>query len=129
MVQASGVPADEDWAEFLTDSNRDPGVVFMVVAPGDSKLTPRQRTDVQRWQERHGTLSVLVTDSMVARGVANALGWFGVRVQAFARRDIDRALDVAGIGASDRPEAKEFIARMTAALEDWRKHSRPRLAK
>ena len=92
LVQAPGVPADADWAEFLTDSHRDPGETILVLA-GETKLSPKQRVEVQAWQERHGTPSVVVTDSMLARGVAKALSWFGVKITAFARRDLDRALD------------------------------------
>jgi hypothetical protein len=122
MVPASGVPADADWDEFLADSHHDPGEVIIIVA-GESKLTPQQRIDVQRWQERHGTRAVLVTDSLLARGVATALSWFRVKVQAFARRDLDRALAAAGIAESDRAAATNFVERLTIALEEYRKHS------
>jgi len=76
--------------------------------------------EVQAWQERHGTPSVLLTDSLVARGVAKALGWFGVKITAFARRDVDQALDRAKVAASDRTAAKDSIARLTAALNQAR---------
>jgi len=122
LVMAPGIPSAVDWEEFLEDSHHDPGETILVVA-AETKLTPKQRAEVQAWQERHGTPSVLVTDSMLARGVATALSWFGVRVTAFARQDIDRALASAGIATADRTEAKFVIEGMVVALEERRKHS------
>jgi hypothetical protein len=122
LVQAPGIPGDADWAEFLADSHRDPGEVILVIA-GETKLSPKQRADVQAWQERHGTPSVLVTDSLVARGVAKALGWFGVKITAFARKDIDQALQRAKVVASDRGAVKDLIACMMAALDESREDS------
>src|SRR5687767_3692798 len=119
VVQAPGIPSDADWAEFLADSDRDPGEAILIVAD-DTKLSPKQRAEVQAWQERHGTPSVLLTDSLVARGVAKALGWFGVKITAFARRDVDQALDRAKVTASDRAAAKDLIARLTTALNQER---------
>jgi hypothetical protein len=119
VVQAPGIPSDADWAEFLADSDRDPGEVIVILTD-DTKLSPKQRAEVQAWQERHGTPCVLVTDSMVARGVAKALSWFRVKITAFAQRDLDRALDRAQVRASDRAAAKELIARLTAALNEAR---------
>jgi len=122
VVQAPGIPGDAQWAEFLADAHGDPGEAIMIVAD-DTKLSPKQRTEVQAWQERHGTPSVLVTDSRVARGVAKALSWFGVKIQAFARRELDRALDAGKVAASDRTAAKALIDRLTVALREARSDS------
>ena len=121
-VQAPGVAADADWAEFMADAHRDPGETILVVA-NETKLSPKQRAEVQAWQERHGTPAVVVTDSMITRGVVKALNWFGVKIQAFARSDFDRALDCACIASIDHADAKALIRRMTAALEETRKQS------
>jgi hypothetical protein len=122
LVQAPGIPLNADWTEFLEDSHSDPGEVILVIA-GETKLSPKQRADVQAWQERHGTPAILVTDSLVARGVAKALSWFGVRITAFARRDLDLALQRAKVLTSDRAAARDLIACMTDALDEVRKDS------
>jgi hypothetical protein len=120
LVQAPGIPGDTEWAEFIEDSHGDPGEAILIVAD-DTKLSPKQRAEVQAWQERHGTPAVLVSDSLVARGVAKALSWFGVKIYAFSRRDIERALYCAGIPAGDHDDAKELIECLTAALERARR--------
>jgi hypothetical protein len=122
MLQAPGLPDDADWAEYLADADSAPTETVLIVV-GDAKLSPKQRVDVQRLQERHGTRGVVVTDSMIARGICTALHWFGVKVQAFGSRDIDRALTCAGIRAECHAEAQALIARMTSALRERRAQS------
>jgi hypothetical protein len=122
MVQAPGLPDDADWTEYLAESERAPTESVLIVV-GDARLSPKQRVDVQRMQERHGTRGVVVTDSMIARGICTALHWFGVKVQAFATRDMNRALVCAGVGADRHTEAEALIARMTSALGERREQS------
>ena len=120
LVHASGIPADGEWAEFLADSHRDPGEAIIVVT-SETKLSRQQRADVQHWQECYGRRAVLVTDSVVTRGAAKALSWFGIKIQAFSRRDLDRAFEFAGIASGVRSDAKALIECMAAALEDCRR--------
>jgi hypothetical protein len=120
LVQAPGIPGDADWTEFIADSDRDPGEAIVVIAD-ETRLSPKQRVEVQAWQERHGTPAILVSDSLVTRGVAKALSWFGVKIYPFARREIDRALHCAGIPTADHADAKALIERMTKALEQARR--------
>jgi len=120
VLHASGVPADEEWSEFVADSHRDPGEAIVVVT-GETKLSPQQRADVQHWQQCYGKPAVVVTDSIVTRAKVKALSWYGIKIQAFARRDLDRAFESAGVASDDRSDAKALIECMAAALEDWRK--------
>jgi hypothetical protein len=120
LVHASGIPADDEWAEFVADSHGDPGEAIVIVA-SDTKLSPQQRADVQHWRQCYGKPAVLVTDSILTRGVAKALSWYGVKIQAFARRDLDRAFACAGVASNDRSDARALIECMATALDDWRK--------
>jgi hypothetical protein len=120
LVHTSGSPSKAEWAEFLADAHRDPGEAIVVVT-SETKLSPQQRADVQDWQECYGRPAVLVTDSIIARGAAKALSWFGIKIQAFARRDLDRAFEFAGITPKERADAKALIECMAVALEDSQK--------
>lgn len=118
-VQATGTPADADWREAMQDAAQPPPEAVVVVV-GDGKLTAQQRTDVQRFHERHGSRSVVVSDSVAARVILTALTWFGVKVRGFPSSALDLALESAGVPPGQHGDARASIARLKAALAEQR---------
>jgi hypothetical protein len=115
LVHAPGIPADEDWSEFIRDVTTTvlPGIVVMA---GNAKLSPSQRADVQQWFLENGVRGSVVTDSALARGVVTALGWFKVKLKSFSPSELDRALDFAGVEPEGRSGARSAIEELQRAL-------------
>ncbi len=111
MISASGdgPMADAPWDDYLRAAD-----AFLVSRPdsrnivvtGDSKVSAAQRqrlSDMIKRRGAEGQPTVVITGSVVARGVITALNWLLKRdVKTFSPARLDDALDRIGIPAQDR---------------------------
>jgi len=94
VVHADVLPADADWARMSTVRNAHGNKLrgLLVIAPPRASINAAQRAEVAEFMKATGVSIAVVTDSALIRGVANAIGFLGIRVQAFASAEIDAAL-------------------------------------
>lgn len=106
VVHADVPPADADWQRLITvrDANKHRLRGGLVVAPPRANLSATQRADVSRFMRETGASTAVVTDSALIRGVAAAVALLGVKVRAFAPRELAAALDYLAVAVGKRDE-------------------------
>jgi len=113
VVHADMPPSPTDWARLLVvrDANRLKLRGTLVIAPPRASIDATQRADVATFMKETGTAIVVMTDSVLIRGLARAIGVFGVKVQAFPLKDVAGALDFLSV---PRVPQKELVRRIDA---------------
>jgi serine/threonine protein kinase len=114
-----GTPPDDEWGRHvavLVDLQRDPSVTSGVClsfldGPGPNAA---QRRLVARAAALKGHEAAVVTGSLVVRGLATAMAWLGVRLDAFGPGEWRRAFARSGI---TRPNEILRIARIAMQIE------------
>ncbi|MDF3066678.1 MAG: hypothetical protein K0R38_2279 [Polyangiaceae bacterium] len=123
VVHANMPPSERDWARLITvrDANRHRLRATLVVAPPRAKLDASQRSDVATFMRSTGGGIAVITDSALVRGVALALSLLGLKVRAYAPREITVALDFCGVLASRRDDMCRRIEALQAQLSGMTK--------
>ena len=118
IVHADVPPSDTDWKRLIVvrDANRQKIRGTLVVAPPRASINAAQRADVVAFMRESRTSIAVMTDSVLVRGVAGALGLMGVKVQAFSLADVGRALDSLGVARSKHPDMSRRIEALKAQL-------------
>jgi len=108
-------PTDAEWAEFVAASSASlTAIDSVLVFTAGGALNAAQRAEVQKLFGRV-RISVL-TDSIVARGVVTALGWFGVPIRAFPPGDLEAAMNHLRVAAARRAELGSALNELKARV-------------
>jgi hypothetical protein len=112
-------PRDVDWAEYMSDVERT-GVRLrgILVIPRGTRITPKQRVEVQKWFEVNKARAALVTDSAVSRGVVTALSWFGVAIKAYRESELEDAMRYLAIPREAHGKLRNLAADLTGLLRE-----------
>jgi hypothetical protein len=113
--------SDAEWHEFMTlaeqmfaEVGNDFSRVRSLAISDGGGPTARQRQALVTRFPVHQFPGAVVTSSRLARGIANALGWFYPSIKTFAPGDFGRAL--AHIGINDA-EAADLVRTIAVANE------------
>jgi len=113
IVHADVLPSDSDWARLMVVRNASRAKLrgTLVIAPPRASISAAQRADVTKFMKDTGSSVAVMTDSALIRGVAMAIGFLGVKVRAFAPKEITTALNFLVV-----PESRHtiFIRRVDA---------------
>ena len=111
VVHADVPPSEADWARLMVvrNANRHKIRGTLVVAPPRASINSAQRADVVEFMKQSGTAIAVMTESVLIRGVARAVGFLGVKVQAFPLREVAQALDSLGVARSRQGEMMRRI--------------------
>ncbi|WP_106392105.1 hypothetical protein [Enhygromyxa salina] len=93
LTQEGPVP-DENWDHFVEDILRDSTHRMLGIGIGSINVHSRQRRKLV--QAMHDKRIAAVLGSSVARGIATALGWMGLKIRGFGWNDIDTAFEYLG---------------------------------
>lgn len=115
IVHADVPPSDVDWARLMVvrNANRRKIRGTLVVAPPRASINAAQRADVVGFMKETGTGVAVMTESVLIRGVARAVGFLGVKVQAFPLADVSGALAALGVPRTQHAD----MARRIEALK------------
>lgn len=86
-----GIVPDEIWVPFIADLGAPTTKRVLGLAVGSITIISQQRRTAA--QAMHDKRVAAVVGSSVARGVATALGWMGLKLRAFDWDDVAGALD------------------------------------
>lgn len=129
MVHGTNPPTDEEWQQFLAATVREVNGQLRaserrgaVIYSRGAMATPKQRTQLRKLDLQSGRLPtlVLMTDSMLARGVATAIGWVLPSLKDFhalSLSEVDEAARLLSPLLSDQGEFKRALARCLAQLD------------
>ena len=93
LTQEGSIP-DEHWDHFVADINRKTTTRMLGIGIGAISVNTKQRRKLVQAMSDKKVAAVL--GSSVARGIATALGWMGLKIRAF--------------GWDSLPEAFEYLA-------------------
>jgi hypothetical protein len=110
-------PSEADFAEFQGDVNAHAGLTGIVVIANNSPPSPGQRAQIQQWFEECHARGAVMTDSVLARGAVTALSWFGVPIRAFARSQVDAALEFVGVAPQRLAQARAVLQSVADSVE------------
>lgn len=118
VVHANMPPDDEEWARMTLVRNAQRGKIrsLLVISAPNATLSAAQRADVAQFMSSTGTSGAIVTDSALIRGVARAVGFLGVKVQAFSTSEMTAALQYSLVPQARRPDILHRIEAMQAQL-------------
>lgn len=118
VVHADVAPSDADWSRLMVvrDANRHKIRGTLVVAPPRASINSAQRADVVEFMKQSGTAIAVMTESVLIRGVARAVGFVGVKVRAFPLRDLGEALDWLGVARSKHAEMMRRVEALRALV-------------
>lgn len=105
-------PSESDFHQFHASLEGRAGITGIVVLAHDSPPGPAQRAAIQKWFLRTKARGAVLTDSLLARGGVTALSWFRVPIAAFARSQLDAALEFVRIRPEHRSEAHALLTRL-----------------
>jgi len=120
VVHADCPPDDGDWQRMalVRDANRLKIRGTLVVAPPRASISAEQRASVARFLKENDARAAVLTDSALIRGVALAVGLFGVQVRAFAPSSLVSALDYLQFSQARHAE----MARLVESLKKQLSH-------
>lgn len=130
MVHGHRPPTNEEWETFLSRTVREVNGQFTaterrgaVIYSRGAMATPHQRNQLRKLDFSSGRLPrlVLMTDSLVARGVATAIGWLVPALKDFHALPLDQVDEAARLLSpivSDQIEFKRTLARLLAQLDE-----------
>jgi hypothetical protein len=110
-------PSDADFAEFQRDVSAHAGLTGIVVIANNSPPSPAQRAHIQQWFEDCHARGAVMTNSVLARGAVTALSWFGVPIRAFARDQLDAALEFVGVAPQRLAQARAVLKALSKSVE------------
>jgi hypothetical protein len=86
-----GVIPDEHWDRFVADINRRTTQRMLGIGIGAITVNTRQRRKLVQAMSDKRVAAVL--GSSVARGIATALGWMGLKIRAFGWNSLPEAFE------------------------------------
>jgi hypothetical protein len=107
-----GAISDDVWAPFVADLSAHSTKRVLGLAVGSITLSARQRRTAA--QAMHDKRVAAVVGNSVARGVATALGWMGLKLRAFDWDNLDGALEYLEPPLLTTTEGLEIIAELLA---------------
>jgi len=121
LVHGDGPPSEIDWDDYthtLHTHAKANEVTGVLVATDGAGPDGRQRVKLNDLvKQRGGSFpTAVVTDSVVARGIVTAFGWFNPKVRAFTPGELAGALVYLGADPYRREDLARRIARMRIAL-------------
>jgi hypothetical protein len=116
VVHAPCPPTAEAWRQCIENLERSVPFDAILVISNGTTISATQRADVQRVVGAAKARVAVVADSRFTRGVVTALHWLGLQIRAFPTRDIDSALDYAGVRRTQRSNVEDVITNMDAAV-------------
>lgn len=119
LVHPSGAMPDDDWNRIQTDlaamgpATDDERMV--VWAEGSINANQRKAAKEMNGGGKERKV-VMFTDSMVTRGVMQALAWMGMKIRAFSKADVDKGLAAEGLDKDEAAAVKVAIVEMEREL-------------
>jgi hypothetical protein len=98
---------DEAWNGFLESIETHRPQYCLVLCTGAVHVDAGQRGRSAATVARTGSHVLVVTDNRVTRALAIAVSWFGAQLDAFAWRDVGRALDSLVIASGTRQRLEQ----------------------
>jgi hypothetical protein len=112
-------PRDADWADYMSDvEHSGVRVRGILVIPRGTRITPKQRVEVQKWFEVNKARAALVTDSAISRGVVTALSWFGVSIKAYRESELEDAMRYLAVPREAHGKLKTLVTDLTELLKE-----------
>src|SRR5262249_44104350 len=113
VVQGRDGPRPAEWNEYIAELEASvPDVRGVLVFSGGGSLNARQRQQVEKLFSGTSTLTPVLSDSLLVRGVVTALGWFNVQIRSFSPQDIAGALEYLRVPEHDRATVSEALAEL-----------------
>lgn len=109
LTQEGPIP-DETWDRFVADVERTTTKRMLGIGIGTIHVNSPQRRTLAN--AMHDKRVAAVLGSSVARGVATALGWMGLKIRTFSWKDIGNAFEYLGSPDSTTQEAVELVREM-----------------
>ena len=115
MATGDAKVQDDEFDEWLASLRPgEDGVVKVLAWPADSNPDLRQRLRLNELASAHPVKIAVLTDSMIARGAARAIGWLGkIDIRAFEPGDNAAALGWLGVD-------ERSLAPLVTAVSDLR---------
>ena len=117
VVHAPVRPEQSHWDEFMEDVRAQQGLTGAVVMANNSRLTPLQRAEIQKWYEANKARGALVTNSRMMRGIVTAMNWFNVDMRAFSPEDLDDALGFVRLPSDSWDNARRVLRILAENVE------------
>jgi hypothetical protein len=90
LTQEGAIP-DDTWDRFVEDIQRETTTKMLGIGIGAISVNSRQRRKLVAVM--HDKRVAAVLGSSVARGIATALSWMGLKIRAFAWKDLAGSLE------------------------------------
>lgn len=129
MVHGTSPPSDEEWQHFLASTVREVNGQLKaserrgaVIYSRGAMATPKQRTQLRKLDLDSGRVPtlVLMTDSLLARGVATPIRWLVPSLKNFhalSLSEVDEAARLLSPLLSDQGEFRRALARCLSQLD------------
>lgn len=112
-------PDAAEWNAYLDDLERratNVGAVRTLVVTEGGGPDTRQRTRLNEILAGAPTLAAIVTDSLVARGIVTALGWFNPDIRPFSLASLSEAMRYLGLTDGEARAARATVNAARAIL-------------
>jgi hypothetical protein len=109
VTQEGQIPNDH-WDRFVDDILRKSTHRMLGIGIGAIAVNSKQRRKLV--QAMHDKRVAAVLGSSVARGIATALGWMGLKIRAFGWNDIVGAFEYLGSPDVDIDEGPKIVAQL-----------------
>lgn len=119
LVHPTGAMPEDDWQRIHGQMKAlgKPAPDERLIIWAEGKLDPHQRKSAKDIGGDRSMMRVLMfTNSIVTRGIVQALSWMGMKIRAFAKSDFDTALANDGFLPSDIAAVRAAIAEMEQEL-------------
>lgn len=118
VVHADCPPNEGDWQRMVLvrDANRVKIRGILVVAPPRASINAEQRAGVALFLKETRSRAAVLTDSALIRGVALAVGLFGVQVRAFTPSSLTSALEYLQFSQARHAEMARLIESLKMQL-------------
>lgn len=125
-VHGEHAPSDEEWDAYMAETldRLEDDLMGVLVVTDGSGPNALQRSKVTAEKRLAATPVAIVTRSVVARGMATALRWFGKEIRAFSPSELQDAFSYLSVSPHVRPGLLHIIAKMRADLlgeADWQR--------
>lgn len=108
LTQEGPIP-DDLWDRFVADVKRKSTTKMLGIGIGAISVNSRQRRSLVEAMQDKRVAAVL--GSSVARGIATALSWMGLKIRAYSWQDLGGAFEYLG-GAVSPDEGVEIVKQM-----------------
>lgn len=109
LTQEGSVP-DDQWDLFVADIEKKSTQRMLGIGIGAINVNSRQRRKLV--QAMHDKRVAAVLGSSVARGIATALGWMGLKIRGFGWNDIPGAFEYLGSEQLSIEDGVEIVSQL-----------------